>query len=277
MKLDSIDEITPSYKHIVLQPHFDDGALSCGGTLAYYASHGVQCLTITVFGGTGTPTPPLSTFGREIHAAMGFNDSIEKVVSTRRREDSEACKVLGVDYLWLAFPEALYRGYESSNSLFSGELNDSDTELTGTISAIISNILSMASSVRLYAPLGLGNHVDHKLVSLAARALMGGDNHDICFFEDFPYATIAGSFEQVTHKGFEQDLMDISSELNTKVDAILRYRSQVPFLFSTLLHETVAPGAEQDRLREIVKQYSSSLRSPGTSGFFERFWTSHKD
>ncbi|MEZ4497719.1 MAG: hypothetical protein R2845_13310 [Thermomicrobiales bacterium] len=54
-------------RHIFLSPHYDDIALSAGGTAALVASAGKQADIALVFGSEPDPSQPLSVFAEEMH------------------------------------------------------------------------------------------------------------------------------------------------------------------------------------------------------------------
>ena len=57
-------------QHIILSPHYDDAALSCGGLIAQRAAAGDLVEIATVFGGR-PDMATLSPFARAIHARPG--------------------------------------------------------------------------------------------------------------------------------------------------------------------------------------------------------------
>ncbi|MYL56244.1 PIG-L family deacetylase [Virgibacillus halodenitrificans] len=92
---------------LFIQPHPDDNEIGAGAVVAKLASEGkeVHYLTVTD-GGAGSIDPSLST---------------EKVIETRKREQKEAGRLLGVtDFHWLGFPDGhLYDNEQLRKSLVS--------------------------------------------------------------------------------------------------------------------------------------------------------------
>ncbi|MGN6673994.1 MAG: PIG-L deacetylase family protein, partial [Thermomicrobiales bacterium] len=56
-------EVAIAATHCFLAPHYDDVALSCGGTVALLAGQGARPLVVTVFGGDPSSVT-LTTFAR---------------------------------------------------------------------------------------------------------------------------------------------------------------------------------------------------------------------
>ncbi|MGH2521295.1 MAG: PIG-L deacetylase family protein, partial [Anaerolineales bacterium] len=53
--------------HLYLSPHFDDAALSCGGTIHQQTRQGERAVVVTVCAGD-SPPGPLSAFAQTLHA-----------------------------------------------------------------------------------------------------------------------------------------------------------------------------------------------------------------
>ena len=54
----SMDQLPADYRHVYLSPHFDDAALSLGGTLARQVAAGERVLVVTVC--SAPPSGPLT-------------------------------------------------------------------------------------------------------------------------------------------------------------------------------------------------------------------------
>src|SRR5262249_39116820 len=155
--LTSLDQITRQYRHIYLQPHFDDAALSCGGAAALQAATGQRPLLITVFGGPPQGDGKLSQFATQQHQRWGLGLDAAQAVRRRREEDAASAHVLGADTLWLDFPEALYRGspaYYQSDEVLFGTVQAGDLPLDEQLASIFQTIVERAPLAAIYAPLG---------------------------------------------------------------------------------------------------------------------------
>lgn len=265
MHLSTLDEITAQYRNIYLQPHFDDATLSCGGTIALQRAAGMRVLVITVFGG-----PPrdatLSPFATQTLQQMGLSLDPGMAVQQRRDEDSDALALLGADTLWLDFPDAIFRGtppyYPSQETLF-GSVHAGDLSIDEQLATLLSTIHERAPLAVLYAPLGIGHHVDHQLCCSAADRL-AQQRANVKFYEDFPYVTRPSTLaarQKELGIAMEPEMVEISGLVRAKEDAIARYRSQVPGLFQT-----------EDGMRQAIREYSSSLRRTQPGIQIERYW-----
>jgi LmbE family N-acetylglucosaminyl deacetylase len=217
---------------IVLSPHLDDGVLSCGGRLAATAERGARALLVTVFAGDDPPEPvnPLATRLRE-----AWNLPPGGVVEARRAEDREAARRLGASVAHWNLPEALYRLdatgtrplYETVEALYAAPA----TQDLARIDELARRIAALPAAGLLLAPLGVGGHVDHRLVRAAAER----SGRDVAFYEEFPYSewkwfAVRRALERP--REWTGESLPLSATLaDVKRDAILAYRSQVGALF----------------------------------------------
>ena len=265
MHLSSIDEITPKYRNIYLQPHFDDAALSCGGTLALQSGVGIRPLVITVFGGLPKDNT-VSPFAAQTLRQMALSGDAISAVEQRREEDAAALEALGADTLWLDFPDAIFRGtppyYPSEQTLF-GSVHAGDLDLDQQLAEVLQSVHQRVPLANIYAPLGVGHHVDHQLCCSAADRL-AQQKVLIRFYEDFPDVTQPGALaarQQELGMRMEPELVEVSGQIRAKEEAIALYRSQMPQLFQT-----------EDNMRQAVRGYSSTLRRAYPGIQIERYW-----
>lgn len=266
MRLTSLDQINANYRHIYLQPHFDDAALSCGGAIRQQTRFGQKTLVITVFGGMPPENLTPSEFARQNSQIMSLPEAPAAAVRVRREEDEAAGASLGADVLWLDFLDAIYRGspayYQSNEALFGG-VADGDLALDETLGNLFLNIADRAPLAAFYAPLGVGHHVDHQLVCSAADRL-AQRKVNVKFYEDFPYVLRPRALEgRQQELGFpmEPEMEEISGQIRDKEEAIALYKSQVPQLFGS-----------EDNMRQAVRAYSGSIRRAYPGILIERYW-----
>jgi LmbE family N-acetylglucosaminyl deacetylase len=268
VKLRSLDQVDQNYRHIYLQPHFDDAALSCGGTIALQKLTGQKVLVVTAFGGAPAAGTPLSPFARQLIARDGLGADAAEAVGMRQAEDEAALTTLGADAYWLDFADAPYRGnpatYPDNESLF-GQVQPSDQNLDEEIAKVLLQLHQRASQAVIYAPLGVGRHVDHQICCSAADRL-AQQKITVKFYEDYPHVTRKGALEGRQKElgiAMEPEMVEISNlPAQLKEDAILHYRSQVPVLFQT-----------EDKMRSTIKDYASSIRRTYPGIQIERYWT----
>ena len=96
---------------IVLSPHLDDAAFSCGALLHRAHREGLRTLVVNFFTAVPEPDRALSDFARELHASWGVD---ERAVETRRLEDQAALARLGAEYRNEDLLDGLYRQHEGS-------------------------------------------------------------------------------------------------------------------------------------------------------------------
>ncbi|HEV2235934.1 MAG TPA: PIG-L family deacetylase, partial [Ktedonobacterales bacterium] len=236
MHLESIEQISAQYRGIYLQPHFDDAALSCGGALGVQQMAGLRTLVITVFGGAPPAGTAISPFATQNLQRMGLSLDPKEAVRQRREEDAAALELLGADTLWLDYPDAILRGtppfYASEEALF-GTVNSGDLNIDSELATLLPRIHELAPLAVIYAPLGIGHHVDHQLCCSAADRL-AQRKVNVKFYEDFPYVSRSGALaarQKDLGISMEPEWVEISGVLRTKEEAIARYSSQVPQLF----------------------------------------------
>jgi LmbE family N-acetylglucosaminyl deacetylase len=220
---------------VFLAPHYDDVALSCGGTVARLADSGEAPVIITVFG--GKPDGPLTQFASDMHQRWGVgpNDAI----ALRRAEEQCAERVLGARSIWLDFADAIYRDgrYTSDLQLF-GAIHPREAEFAMDIHEAMFDTLDAAGIApsSFYVPLAIGNHVDHQHV-LTAGLKLAQSGYEVSAYEDFPYAgdpawrdTIEARALNVTSNQIGLNRLT-PSQLDRRVEAVLCYRSQLDVIF----------------------------------------------
>jgi LmbE family N-acetylglucosaminyl deacetylase len=242
---------------LFVSPHFDDAALSCGGTVALAARAG-GARVVTVF--AGEATSGLNEFAQFQHQRWGTG---EDAVGERQREDLAAMRQLGAESSWLDFPDAIYRErlYVSDEDLF-GPVKAEDME---TAMAVVDEIVVMAGATqpaRIYLPLAVGGHVDHRICRMAARGLLDA-GHAVWLYEDFPYAATPGAVDQAVGSfdlPLTPSVVDVSEVLGIRLAAIEAYASQLPTIF-----RNYGP------YYEVIWSYAQAvLAQPDRFG--ERFW-----
>ena len=268
MQLKSLQDITLNNRHIFLSPHFDDVVYSCGGTLGVQASCGLHPLVITVFAGIPTTVLELSPFASQIHKRMGFRQDtpVEEVVATRRKEDASALDYLQADYLWLDFPDAIYRGtpaYYAGSGQLIDEVHPSDMGIDTQLAQDLIILHERLPDTVWYAPLGVGRHVDHQIVSSAIdRLIQRGAN--IKLYEDFPYVLEAGALEarlQELGGTLEPAFVEMSEMLHLRQEAAEMYTSQLHLNFR-----------DKAAMSQVMQDYTHGIRRVETV-HLERYWT----
>jgi LmbE family N-acetylglucosaminyl deacetylase len=250
------------YAHVYLSPHMDDAALSCGGAIARFTAAGQRVLVVNVCSGSPPPGGPLSPFAALQHERWGLPP--DQAVARRLAEDAEALAILGADGLELGLLDAIYRlpgAYVDDATLF-GPVARGDT-LAADAGPALETLAARLPGAVFYAPLGVGNHVDHVAVHAVAGRL-AASGATVAYYEDFPYAARAeGAVEARLDKlggadRFGPAVAPIDAVIERKLAAVAAYASQLATLFG---------GREQ--MERAVADYA--LRVGGGS-LAERVW-----
>jgi LmbE family N-acetylglucosaminyl deacetylase len=179
---------------LLLSPHLDDAAFSCGGLMLKLVGAAANVTVATVFAGSpgAGPTSPLGT-----QLTRRFEP--KAWVAERRREDMRALTAIGAVVRHGRFVDAAFRRdadgapmYGSWPSVFAGTWRTPDDALIDRITAQIAAWCLEAGADRIYVPLGCGGHVDHLLLHEAAIRGRGRFGARLCFYEELPYSAGAG-------------------------------------------------------------------------------------
>jgi LmbE family N-acetylglucosaminyl deacetylase len=137
---------------------------------------------------------------------------------------------------------------------------------------------------RVYLPLGVGGHVDHRLTRDAGIALLSdepswvmpaqGYAGRVAFYEDFPYAWWEdfGRLEDMPPGSLDAlpagvsltaEFADVGDVLERKVQGILLYESQIARLFN-----------DRGSMADAVRGYAARTAAIGglRGGAAERYW-----
>lgn len=265
-ELTPLATVTRPEQHIFLSPHYDDIALSCGGTARLAARAGAPPVIALIFGSEPDLSRPLSDFAESMHRDWGLDT--RSVIAGRRAEEAAASAILGADDRFLPFHDAIYRGmnYTSNDQLFSMP-NESESNLPARIVDELGLGGLASTHARIYAPLAIGNHVDHQLAFEAGRELANA-GWEVWFYEDLPYALNPERLQaRLNALDGQIDVaarVDVSNVWDDKISAIMAYPSQLPTIFSY-----VALGHTRADIDAAMSAYARSL---GDGVPVERFW-----
>jgi LmbE family N-acetylglucosaminyl deacetylase len=254
--------------HLYLSPHLDDAVMSCGGIIHQQATREDHVQVITIFAGEYEGSDP-SPFALVQH---GYWGDPPHPMPLRRAEDTAALALLGADAHHLDYLDAVYRAAPGGEWLYDDEealwkaVSTADPLAgygTGPLADRLESLLPAPDQTLIYAPLGVGHHVDHQIVYAAARILMAR-GYRLAFYEDYPYAQTPGATEQAVAvadaEEWQVDVVALSPvDLAAKVSALSYYRSQMYVLFGGI-----------EKMPNRVWAFAAS-RSPGTA-LAERLW-----
>jgi LmbE family N-acetylglucosaminyl deacetylase len=160
---------------LVISPHLDDAVLSVGGAMATWSAAGERVVVATVF----TDGPPLDAVPPSMRALADYE--------VRRAEDADACAAVGAEVRWLGHVErAFRRPFLTTRDCFTTRSDRAQFTALPAVATSLAALDALAPD-RILIPLGVGNHVDHVEVLLAATewALARGWRDRLLFYEDF--------------------------------------------------------------------------------------------
>jgi len=220
-------------KHIYLSPHLDDAALSCGGIIRDQVRSG-DAVEVWTFFTADPPASPLSGFAAELHERWQGG---QEAVRLRREEDETAMRVLGCSWQHLGFHDCIYRVDPLTSKPLIHDLGDlfsPDYQVETALLIRLEEELQhrLSGSARLYVPLSVGEHVDHRLVRMAAERLA----RPLVYYADFPYA--AQEPDQLKRKvppgALPLEVHLSQTALKTWQQAIACYKSQISSFWSSI-------------------------------------------
>ena len=134
--------------------------------------------------------------------------------------------ILGAEPCLLDYGDAIYRRdlYLSDDDLF-GPVKPEDAETRLKVSQSILDLARETGAERVFLPLGVGGHVDHRLCH-DFSAELNAANYPVYFYEDFPYAATAGALERrLIEDGLalESEEVDVSEVIDRRIAAIAAY------------------------------------------------------
>jgi LmbE family N-acetylglucosaminyl deacetylase len=223
---------------VVVSPHLDDAVLSSAALMRAMA--GVAAVTVVTLFSAAAP-PPHTRAARTFLRQCGASDA-DTLFAERRAEDVAVLGGLGVRHLHLDHPDALFRRRDDPSGLlrFAGRLLPEldhryptfrfDVDL-GRVSRgdrrllddLTTQVEELSTDAVLFAPLGVGRHVDHLL---ARRA---GERLGATLYADFPYTVRDPAAEARVARGREP--WTWTDGVAGKPSVIAGYRTQVGALF----------------------------------------------
>lgn len=228
--------------HLFLSPHLDDAVLSCGGTIFQLTRQGAAVTILTIMAGDPPDPLPDTPIVRDLHQRWRAGES---PVAVRRQEDMDAAKVLNATTNHRQYGDCVYRVhggvalYPSEESLF-GDVHPEDS-LPGSLAveAALFNFV-FPNLKAIYAPLGVGHHVDHQIVrDWALMLYQRNPEIDTYFYEEYPYTRDLDAIEAAyaylpADYEYAPILVELEKQdINAKIQAIACHRSQLSTFWKT--------------------------------------------
>ena len=242
---------------LLISPHLDDVAFSCAATALHLLNGGWQVQLVTIFTAS---VPDPQGFALACQLDKGLAPDAD-YMALRRAEDAEFCRILGLEnYAHWEFAEAPHRGYHSAPDLFGG-IHDGD-EVWRDIAAKLGEI---ATPNTVFAPQGLGNHVDHLQTIRAVRAR--GWDAQTFWYRDTPYAirqpdAAASKLLPENRSGGFVAFDEVA--LERKIAGCCAYATQLDFQF----------GGAQGVASQLAAFHRAEARAVERDPFAERFMVS---
>lgn len=239
---------------LFLSPHLDDVAFSCAATLRRFVDEAFDVELVTVF--TASVADPTG-FALRCQTDKGLPPDLD-YMDLRRAEDREFCHIAGVSHFthW-NFAEAPHRGYDAAPELFAGEkAGDEVWKL------LASELEKLPAPDVVFAPQGLGNHVDHLQVIRAV--LQRGWAPITRWYRDTPYAIREPKAQPsplLPPDVFVDAISFDETELQRKVRGCCAYPSQIGFQF----------GGAEEVARKLRLFHEDEAQNADVDGFAERF------
>ena len=223
---------------VFLSPHLDDAVLSCAALMRALATR-APVVVVTAF--SEAAPPPHTRAARTFLRQCGARDSAT-LFAERRAEDGAVLDGLGVRHVHLDHPDALFRRRSDPSGLLRragrllpeldhryptfrfdidlGRVSRGDRQL---VDHLTTQVEELSTGAVLFAPVGVGRHVDH----LLARTV--GERLGATLYADFPYTVRDPGAEAVAARGLRR--WTWTGGLDGKPTAIAGYRTQVDALF----------------------------------------------
>lgn len=158
-------------KILFISPHLDDAVFSCAVRILREVEAGSSVVVATVFSRGRGPASTLREY------------------AARRQEDRRALALLGAKPLWIGLLDAPSRNpfYNSFSRIVLGTA-PADVDHIQIVRTRIKGLLDDLKPEAVYLPLGVGTHIDHRLVFAAGAGLPVPCQR--FYYEDQPYASV---------------------------------------------------------------------------------------
>jgi LmbE family N-acetylglucosaminyl deacetylase len=223
---------------VILSPHLDDAALSCGGLLHALQGH-ISTLVVSIC--CGTPRTIAADGSRKLQLRRGHVHP-----QNRRSEDIAAMHSVNADFVHLSFSDGIYRRSPLTGKLIYRNERErwiapriDDMAHIEELYLVLRRLCLDLGGILLLSPMGIGNHVDHQITAQVAGRL-ASNGATLLFYEDFPYVadpTIGRGDQDGPLLALERLHLVPAKHFSVPVDvdgkmALLRhYATQVPVLF----------------------------------------------
>lgn len=255
--------------HLFLSPHLDDAILSCGGVIHGLTWSGERVIIVTVMAGEPAEPLPDTPVTQALRAQWSASP-----VRMRRAEDARAAQVLGAQVYHMGLTECAFRTtlcgagdwialYPEHDSPFA-DVNVADEARV----ILFETRLPFAGVATIYAPLGVDQHVDHRLVRDWALVLTGAVGAPaLTFYEEYPRARSKAAVTRATTTfAREFPALALTSEVTPLSDDSLDAKLKAMGCYQSHLHVLWNDAAEMEQL---AREYMNTI---GEGRPAERCW-----
>jgi len=211
-----LPRLTHAPHSIILSPHLDDAALSCGGRML-----GDKSVLV------------VNVFNRGCWWRFPYTlDDAARIQEVRHEEEAMIARLSGAAMKMLDFPEALLRGH-TFEELFAILPDHRDTEIAAKVRDAIADLAKEYRLAHWFIPLAIGEHIDHHIVrdqAIAALQAQGVRPTHMHFYEDLPYAAKLGPQADFSARmpamPLRDELLEIDELFGWKMELLRSYWSQ---------------------------------------------------
>ena len=219
---------------IVVAPHLDDAALSCGGGITRLVGAGIPVTVVSVFTADQAPGVPRSPLSRYALATWGSGDGS---FSSRRAEDRAAMGVLGARFEHLGQLDVIFRRSKAGEPLYREPISapapdDVESLLPRLVAALRDSAVGSTPNATVFCPMAAYGHVDHTLTREAVEQVV--DAARITYYDEYPYCARWGTIvadASGPHGWQLHGLALLAAEIDVRIAAIGCYESQLRGLF----------------------------------------------
>lgn len=222
---------------LILSPHFDDAPLSLGQSLIDGELAGTRPVVGVVFG--------RSNWQRWFHPTRRRTPLVSMI---RRAEERLNARRFGYSVKVGGLEEVILRTGQTDSAVFL----DPDVPVPDDLVAAVVDVISgwRSPGQLVLAPLGVGGHLDHRIVTAAAQRIVPSEH--LGFYEDRPYASFLTD-DQITARA-------------TQVDPLLRPRHASASIGSDKTGRIFYPS-------QFDRYFLDAIAIDATSRRTERLWS----
>ncbi|MBI1863483.1 PIG-L family deacetylase [Candidatus Microgenomates bacterium] len=236
-----IKELTKQYTHAVcFSPHLDDAVFSAGGLLSELSKH----MPIEVVNVFTSPGEAKSTLSAKQFLKQCAIPSPKLLFDVRLNEDKHSLSLINAEVIDMNYTDALWRTHTKSlfprrfagklvpeltalyptyrYHIIKGQVHPQDKDLMIELARKFRNIAPDPTKIAVFAPVGVGGHVDHRIVRDACRLAFGKHAY---YWLDFPYFAMSGTTNNfITYYSLKPHTVSIQT--NKKKLLCEKYSSQ---------------------------------------------------